>query len=217
MKFKCLVLDYDNTLVATVPELQYPALKYAYEANGFSGCPDLKDYLAIDFEVGIREYIKTDHPDVWEKMTNDFINHIFSSRSPPYEGLKDILFKFAQAGGELFVASNSDVAIIESFWHYNGLPEISGIFGWNMGREYRKPNSKSLEDILKITKFEKKNVLVLDDRESGVEMAKSLGIRSAVAGWGLVYEKGFEWMKNNSGADYFLSEVSELETLLFGD
>lgn len=217
MKFRCLVIDYDNTAAATVPDLQYPALRHAYEVNNLGGCPSLDEYLAIDFDIGIRAFIKSNYPKISEKMIDDFTKFVYSQNSKAYEGLGDILGKFVASGGELYVASNSDVDAVIGNWRLNKLPEPMGVYGWDMGEEYRKPNSKSLEDVLEKTKFGKKDVLVVDDRESGVKMAKSLGVQSAVAGWGLAYRKGFEWMKNNSKAEYFLSTVQELEKLIFGE
>ena len=62
--------------------------------------------------------------------------------------------------------------------------------------------------------LEPKELLVVDDKLNGIEMARASGVQAALAGWGLAAPEIFNTLRENAGEALFLERVEELEHFL---
>ena len=114
----------------------------------------------------------------------------------------------------VFVASLSTEEIIErDFLHHFGfLPD--GIYDYDLPADQRKPNPYALTDIMEKYGFRPEQMLMVDDMKMGWQMAKSVGVATAFAGWSKEeFPELTEEMRRI--CDFSFDSTEELEKFLF--
>lgn len=191
MRYRCLILDHDDTAVDSTREVHHPAHVRAMEIlRPGSEVADLATWFAKNFDPGIVAYLvgelglseaemAVEHR-VWREFTA-------SSRPSFYPGFLETLAAFRAAGGAIVVASHSEEPVIRA--HYraasNGAhlePDL--VFGWELGAERRKPHPWPVLETLRRLGLRPEEVLVVDDLKPGVDMARAAGVDVAAAAWG---------------------------------
>lgn len=216
LRYKCLVLDHDDTVFDSTREIHYPVFKKALQELRPGMDITLEEYKLFSFEPGFGKYCSDILKLTEEEMEYQLINwdNYVKKHTPCfYEGFDEIIKKHKAEGGLVCVVSHSlsdniERDYIESF----GLaPDM--IFGWDRGEGQRKPDPFPLEEIMRQYNLKPEELLMVDDLKPGYDMAKKCNVDFAYAGWennALQIEK---FMKRNS--DYYLEAVEELEKLLF--
>ncbi len=217
MKYKCLVLDHDDTVVDSTATIHYPSfIEYLKDYR-----PELKDnYTLHDFflknfdpgivallrdEVGLSDEDMQHEEDYWL----DFVE----TRIPKaYHGMAEIISDFRAKGGKIAVVSHSMTKYIERDYRENSLPTPDIIYGWDIPKENRKPDPWCIFDLCKRYELEPSEILVVDDLKPGYDMARSAGAHFAAAAWAYDVEEIADFMKAN--CDYFLKSVKDLKSLL---
>ena len=186
MKYKCLVLDHDDTIVDSTRNIHYPSfvdyMKLVRPQINIS----LEEYVKLNFDPGViplfrdicglSEKEMQDEQDFWIEYTKDHISIAF-------DGLKEILDEHKRQGGIIAVVSHSYADRIEKEYEYNKLPKPDMIFGWEQPKEQRKPSPYPLLKIMEEFNLEPKDILVIDDLKPGLDMARSANCDFAGAGW----------------------------------
>ena len=218
MKYKCLVLDHDDTVVDSSASIHYPSfVEYLKIAR-----PDLADkytleeYFEKNFAPGILELF-TDEIGLSEKeleeeeaFWRDYVtNHIPHA----YPGISEIISDFKAAGGIVAVDSHSISANIIRDYKANSLPEPDIIYGWDIPKEMRKPAPDTLFDLMERYSLRPEEILVVDDLKPGYDMAKAAGVDIAAAGWAHNVKGIRDFMTQN--CEYFCESVEELRAILF--
>lgn len=218
MKYKCLVLDHDDTVVDSSASIHYPSfVEYLKIAR-----PDLADkytleeYFEKNFAPGIMELF-TDEIGLSEKeleeeeaFWRDYVtNHIPHA----YPGISEIISDFKAAGGIVAVDSHSISANIIRDYKANSLPEPDIIYGWDIPKEMRKPAPDTLFDLMERYSLRPEEILVVDDLKPGYDMAKAAGVDIAAAGWAHNVKGIRDFMTQN--CEYFCESVEELRAILF--
>ena len=217
MKYKCLVLDHDDTVVASTEAIHYPSF-IAYLEDYL---PHLvknytfESFIIKNFDPGIVSLL---HDEVGlddEQMKHeeeywlDFVN----TRHPlAYDGIREIIADFKAKGGIVAVASHSMTKYIVRDYEYNSLPTPDVIYGWDIPKENRKPSPWCILDLCGRYGLAPEDILVVDDLKPGYDMARGAGADFAAAGWAYDVPEIAEFMKKN--CDYYLSSVKELNDLL---
>ena len=218
MRFKCICLDHDDTVVDSTATIHYPCfIKYLSETR-----PDMEkrysfeEYVEKNFHPGVVEFftgeVGMDKEELkreelyWQEYVKDKIPHA-------YEGLAEILARFRGEGGIIAVASHSFSHYIERDYLTRGLPLPDVIYGWDMPREHRKPSPFALTDLMQRYSLSPEEVLVVDDLKPGYDMARAAGVKIAAAGWAYSVEAVESFMRQN--ADFYLESTEELGKLLF--
>ena len=218
MKFKCLVLDHDDTVVNSTATIHYPCFeKYLVEKKPhLVGKFDLDTYFRRNFDPGVLEFFANDVGLSEKEMVEeeaywrDFVkNHV----PLVYPGMKRIMERFLAEGGILAVASHSLSCYIERDYRENGLPTPSVIYGWDMPKERRKPAPFALLDLCERYGLSPSEILMVDDLKPGYDMARGGGARFAAAGWAYDVPEIEGFMREN--CDYYLESVDELRDILF--
>ena len=218
MRYKCLVLDHDDTVVSSTAEIHFPCfVEYLKMTRPhIADTYDLETYLVKNFTPGItsilRDELGMDEVEMAEEI--DYWAKYVERVTPlAYPGIGDIIARFKAAGGIVAVDSHSLERYIRRDYAHNNLPEPHIIYGWDIPPEERKPSPHTLFDLMKRFNLSPCEILVVDDLKPGYDMARGAGVDFAAAGWG--YDVPFieDFMRRN--CDYYLKTVADLEALLF--
>lgn len=218
MKYKCLVLDHDDTVVDSSASIHYPSfVEYLKIAR-----PDLADkytleeYFEKNFapgilelfteEIGLSEKELEEEEAFWRDYVTNHIPHA-------YPGISEIISDFKAAGGIVAVDSHSISANIIRDYKANSLPEPDVIYGWDIPKEMRKPAPDTLFDLMERYSLRPEEILVVDDLKPGYDMAKAAGVDIAAAGWAHNVKGIRDFMTQN--CEYFCESVEELRAILF--
>ncbi len=218
MKYKCLVLDHDDTVVNSTATIHYPCfIKYLEDYY-----PELvKNYTLDSFfeknfhpgvislfrdEIGMTEEEMLAEEQYWA----DFVEKIIPVA---YDGMREIIDSFQKAGGYIAVVSHSLTRYIERDYRANSLPTPDIIYGWDIPKERRKPSPWCIEDLKERYSLMGEEILVVDDLKPGYDMARGGGAHFAAAGWAHNVDSIERFMRGS--CDYYLKSTRELAELLF--
>ena len=217
-KYKCLVLDHDDTVVDSSASIHYPSfveyLKVArpHLADKYT----LEEYFEKNFQPGILELfteeIGLDEKELaeeeafWREYVKNHIPHA-------YPGMREIIADFKAGGGIIAVDSHSVTENIVRDYKANNLPSPDIIYGWDIPKEMRKPAPGTLFDLMERYELKPEEILVVDDLKPGYDMAKAAGVDIAAAGWAHNVRGIREFMTEN--CEYFCDSVEELRKILF--
>lgn len=220
MKYKCLVLDHDDTVVDSSASIHYPSfveyLKIArpHLADKYT----VEEYFEKNFhpgilelftdEIGLSEAELAEEEQFWRDYVKNHIPHA-------YPGMKEIIADFKAAGGIVVVDSHSLTENIIRDYKANDLPEPDYIYGWDIPKEMRKPAPGTILDLMERFNLNKEDILVVDDLKPGYDMAKAAGVHIAAAAWAHNVKGIADFMQAN--CEYFCRSVDELRSVIFGD
>ena len=218
MRYKCLVLDHDDTVVDSSASIHYPSfveyLKIArpHLADKYT----LEEYFEKNFDPGILELftdevgLSAEELKEEEQFWREYVkNHIPNA----YPGIREIIADFKAKGGIVVVDSHSLTDNIMRDYKANDLPLPDYIYGWDIPKEMRKPAPGTLLDLMERFNLRPEDILVVDDLKPGYDMAKAAGVDIAAAGWAHNVPGIRDFMKKN--CEYFLGGVEELRNIIF--
>ena len=220
LRYRCLVLDHDDTVVESSESVHYPAYLEVMRRLRPNLKPlSLQGWLLKNFDPGISSYF------VDELAMNDdeFAEELriwreYSTRANPpfFPGMINFLEEYQNAGGRLSIISHSEKEIIERNYRNRTdgkiIPDV--VFGWDLEEGQRKPNPWPVLKTLELLSVERRDVLVVDDLKPAVLMARAAGVSIAAAGWGHDIPAIRHYMETN--ADTYLRSVDELRELVLG-
>ena len=219
MKYKCLILDHDDTAVKSTPELHYPSFVEIMEKmRPGHRMYTLEEFIYMCFDPGFEEYLRAELDFDDADMTREYniwMDYIKDKTPHFYEGFLDIVKDFQKQGGYICVVSHSDKKEIIRHYKENNI-NLDLVYGWELSADKRKPHPYPVEQILSILKLEPKDCLMVDDLKPGYDMAKACNIDFVAAGWshGLV-PAITEFMKKN--CDIYFETVEELRHYIFDE
>ena len=218
MKYKCLVLDHDDTVVDSTRTVHFPSfVEYLEEYYPeFSKNYTLESYLVKNFHPGIvallSEEIGLDEAGM--KHEENYWSDYCKCHVPTaFRGMKELIADFRASGGIIVIDSHSLTEYIVRDFRENKLPTPDVIFGWDIPKEHRKPNSHTLFDIMERYDLLPSEILVVDDLKPGYDMARGAGVDFAAAGWAYNVPEIREFMEQN--CDFYLETIDDLRELLF--
>lgn len=218
IKFRCLALDHDDTVVSSTPTIHYPSfaetLKKIRPGLPFS----LEDFLRLSFDPGFTGMcLDVLHftPEEMALQSREWEAFVKTKTPSAFPGIQRLLTRFREAGGFICVSSHSLSENIYRDYAANGLPTPDLVFGWDVPEENRKPAPYALREIMDRLSLAASDILMVDDLKPGMDMASKCGVAFAAAGWGNELPEIQRYMRENC-ALYFPS-VQELEAFLFED
>ena len=218
MKYKCLILDHDDTVVNSTATIHYPCFIEYLEKfyPHLAGNYTLDDYFIKNFHPGVIELFCDEIGMNEEELKEEeryWANYVKSHIPSAYAGIGEILEGFRKEGGFIAVASHSFTEYIERDYRHNSLPMPDAIYGWDMPKDKRKPAPFTVLDIMERYGFSRGDILVVDDLKPGYDMARGAGVDFAAAGWAYDVPEIEDFMRQN--CDFYLKRVEELSELLF--
>ena len=217
LRYKCLVLDHDDTTVDSTATVHYPAFVEYMQKYHPEGMLTLEEYFEYNFAPGVIPMFTEICGLSGDEMKEEeaFWNRYVQQHVPKaYPGIREILEEQRKRGGRICVVSHSFSDNIRRDYRENGLPEPDLIFGWESPAEQRKPSPWPLEQIMKTFGYRGEDLLVVDDLKPGYDMARAAGVPFAAAGWANDIRKIETFMRKNCGL--YFKTVAELRDYLFG-
>lgn len=218
LKYPCLVLDHDDTVVRSTPTIHYPAFVETLKALRPDVHWTLEQFVAYNFDPGFEAMCRDILRFTPEEMAFQEAGWRAWSAAhipPAFEGMDELLRRYRERDGAVCVVSHSSEETIRRDYrqHFGFEPDL--VFGWELGADKRKPAPWPLEQIMKHFSLEPRQLLMVDDLKPGWQMAQSCGVPFAFAGWGCGVESIRDFMHQN--ADYYLLQVSELQALVLDE
>ena len=217
MKYKCLILDHDDTVVDSTATIHFPsfvAYLEIYRPN-IAKNYTFESYIRKNFSPGIISLFRDEVGLSDEEMKHEERFWLdFSEKIIPraYDGIADIIAEFRARGGIIAVSSHSFEKNIKRDYAQNDLPLPDVIYGWDLPRDKRKPGTFTVDDLISRYGFDRSEILMVDDLKPGLDMALSAGIDFAAAGWAYNVPEVEEYMRGS--ATYYLDSIEALRELL---
>ncbi len=218
MRYPCLVLDHDDTLVRSTPEIHYPSFVETVRLlRPEMPAPTLREFITHNFDPGFLPMCRDVYRFTDEEMeTEQEIWRRYTRRVPDcYEGFERLLARYRAAGGKVCVVSHSEKRIIlrDYLAHFGFEPDM--VFGWELPEEKRKPHGYPLDAIMEALGLTPGDLLMVDDLKLGFDMARSRKVDFGWAGWSDTAFVTTEFMTEN--ALYCFSTPRGLEDFLMGE
>lgn len=217
LKYKCLVLDHDDTVVQSEKTLGFPyfqeymsrirpQVKLTF-ADYVKGCHEMP---FVDMCRKKWQFTDEELQAEWDGWKDYILTHIPAA----YEGMDAVIRRQKENGGLVCVVSLSGAQSITRDYrtHFGMTPDV--IYGWDLPREQQKPNPFPLQDLMVRYHLKPEDILVVDDMKLAWHMAKPLGIEIAFAAWS---KKDFPELTGQmrSLCDFAFDSPAELEKFLF--
>ena len=216
MKFPCLVVDHDDTVVNSTATVHYPCfVQYCGTYFPHYRC-SLEHYFLRNFDPGVVSFFRDDvgMTDADMKHEQAYWNDYVQTHVPKvYPGMAEILWQQKRQGGKLCVISHSYGPNILRDYRENGLPEPDLVFGWEYPPEQRKPSPWPLRQIMARFDLTPGELLVLDDLKPGFDMAAACDVPFAAAGWANDILEIETFMRKS--CELYFKTVPELAAFLF--
>ena len=216
MKYPCLVVDHDDTVVDSTATVHYPCfVEYVKQYFPHYSCT-LEEYFIKNFDPGVVAFFRDDVglSEAQMKHEQAYWNEYVQDHVPrAYEGMREILWEQKNRGGKLCVISHSYGKNILRDYRENDLPEPDMVYGWECPPDLRKPDPWALKEIMRTYALAPEEILMLDDLKPGYDMAHACGVRFAAAGWANDIPEIEGFMRKN--CDLYFKTVPELRAYLF--
>ena len=217
LKYPCLVLDHDDTVVQSEGTINYPFFCYILDQFRPGATITLEEYTNGCFDPGFAEMCRRKYQFTEEELITEYKGwqeYIKTHIPDPYPGIKELIHRYKEHGGILCVVSHSSsVNIIRDYQsHFGILPDE--IYGWDLPEHQRKPSTYPLEQIMKKYGFSSKELLVVDDSKPAWVMCRNTGVPIAFAAWSKENCPGI-LNEMRSLCDYTFHTPAELEKFLF--
>ena len=217
LKYPCLVLDHDDTVVQSEATVNYPFfvewLKQYHPGTSIT----LQQYINGCFEPGYIEMCRQQFGFSEEELAEEYAQwkqYIKTKIPAPYPGIERIIRRQKEEGGILCVISQSAESNISRDYRTHFGLEPDEIYGWDLAPEHRKPSPWALEQIMAKYGFSPEQLFLVDDMKPACQMARSAGVKIGFAGWG---RREFPRITGEMTTlcDYAFDTVEELERFLF--
>ena len=215
MRYKCLVLDHDDTVVNSTATIHYPSF-LAYLRRVRPGLHyTLEEYFYRNFDPGVLAFFGGELGFSEQEMAEEFRfwQEYVKTRVPEaYPGIREILEHHRAAGGLIAVISHSISDNIRRDYRENSLPEPDAIYGWELAEEQRKPHPWPMQNLMLRFGLRPEEILMVDDLKPGYDMCRACGVPFAAAGWANDVPQIETFMRRN--CDFYFKTVQELNEFL---
>lgn len=187
LKYPCLVLDHDDTVVQTEKTIGYPYFCYILDQFRPGETISFSDYVRDCHNYGFAEMCRRRWqftPEEQKKEYRGWMEYVMTHIPEVFPGIGDVIRRQKEEGGLICVVSHSCVENITRDYacHFGIHPDA--IYGWDYPEHKRKPNPFPLENIMQRYGLKPEEMLVVDDMKLAWMMAKPLNVPIAFAAWG---------------------------------
>lgn len=217
MKYPCLVLDHDDTVVQSETTINYPYFCYILDQFRPGATITLEEYTYGCCHLGFTEMCRQNYSFTEAELLEEYRgwkDYIRSHIPAPYPGMETIINRQKEQGGLVCVVSHSseDIILRDYKTHFGILPDA--VYGWDLPEYQRKPNPYPLEQIMETYNLSPEQLLVVDDLKPAWEMASKVNVPIAFAAWG---KQDFPELASEMRrlCSYSFDSTKELESFLF--
>ncbi len=219
LKFPCLVLDHDDTVVQTEKCIGYPYFRAYIERVRPGKTLSYAEYVADCNNMVFADMCREKWNFTDEELLEEYLGWKAYSRAhiaPAFDGIARLIHRQKAEGGLICVASLSTREnILRDYDHHFGIVP-DAIYDNDLPAEQRKPNPWALADIMERYGLAPSEILLVDDMKLGWRMAKQVNVPTAFAAWG---KADFPVLSRemHSICDYSFESPQMLEKFLFGE
>lgn len=185
-KYRCIILDHDDTSVKSTPEVHYPAFLITLDSLRNGQTVSYEKFINYMFDPGFYatcENIYNFTPREMEIEQAQWISYSESHSPDFYEGIPEFIKRQKESGGLVCVVSHNRREFILRDYAAAGVPAPDMIFGSELGREFQKPAPYPVLKIMETYSLSPSDILVIDDLKPGYDMAMAAGVDFIYAGW----------------------------------
>ena len=187
LKYPCLVLDHDDTVVQSEATINYPYFCYILDQFRPGATITLAEYVEGCCNLGFADMCRKWYGFTEQELVEEYQGwqaYIVDHIPAPFPGIERIIRRQKEAGGLICVVSHSsDRNILRDYkTHFGILPDA--IYSWDLPEHLRKPSTFPLEDIMSKYSLTPEQLLVVDDMKPAWEMASKAKVPIAFAAWG---------------------------------
>lgn len=186
LKYKCLAIDHDDTVVQSEATINYPCFCRFLEIYRPGAVYSLQEYVNDCSQMSFGEMCKSRFSMTDEELYQEYLfwKAYMKEHIPDvFPDLGDVLADYRKAGGRICVVSMSTAEnILRDYRTHFGF-DPDQIFGCDLPEELRKPNVYPLKQIKELYQLKSDEILVLDDLKFAIDMARKEGCPFAFAGW----------------------------------
>ena len=187
LKYPCLVLDHDDTVVQSEATVNYPYFCYILDQFRPGKTITFEEYINGCFHLGFAQMCREKYGFSEQELRDEYLgwqDYIRTHIPAPYPGIAQVIRRQKAEGGLVCVVSHSAAENINRDYqtHFGLLPDE--IYGWDLPESQRKPNPYPLEQIMKKYNLAPDQLLVVDDLKPAYDMASKVNVPIAFARWG---------------------------------
>lgn len=187
LKFPCLVLDHDDTVVQSEATVNYPFFVYILDQFRPGTTITLEEYVRGCCDLGFARMCREWYSFTEQELVDEYLGwqaYIKTHMPAAFPGIERIIRRQKAEGGLICVVSHScnDNITRDYAAHFGIQPD--DIFGWDYPEHQRKPSTYPLEQIMAKYGLSPAELLVVDDMKPAWEMASKAGVPIAFAAWG---------------------------------
>ncbi len=217
LKYPCLVLDHDDTVVQSEATIAYPCFVQTLSRIRPGVALTLEEYYrncsAMDFSDMCRKLYGFTDEELYQEYL-DWKAYVKNHIPDPFPGIQRIIERQRAEGGLICVSSHSsEENISRDYLHHFGLLPDK-IYGCDLPEAQRKPSPFALRDIMESYHLSPTDLLVVDDLAPACQMAHAAGVKMAFAAWSkTAYPDLVEQMSKD--CDFIFDTTEKLEKFLF--
>ena len=217
LKYKCLVLDHDDTVVQTEKTIGYPYFCYILDQFRPGETISFQDYVHDCHNVGFAEMCRRRWQFTEKEQKDEYMgwmDYVLTHIPEIFTGIDRIIRRQKEEGGLVCVVSLSPAHDILRAYkeHFDLIPD--DLYTHDMPRHMRKPNPYPLEQIMQKFDLKPEEILVVDDLKLAWMMAHPLGVPVAYAAWSKIDFPDLT-AEMRQICDYSFDSTETLEKFLF--
>ena len=217
LKYTCLVLDHDDTVVQSEKTLGYPHFCNTLAEIRPGSTYSLSDYVLTCHRLGFVEMCRQRWNFTEQELRDEhksWQDYILTHIPPPFPGIAEVILRQKKEGGLVCVVSHSAKdTIVRDYREHFGI-EPDAVYGCELPENQRKPSAYPLNDIMSRFNLTPKDLFVVDDTKLAHTMAKSVGAEIGFAAWS---KAEFPMLKEemNTLCDFTFDTTAQLDEFLF--
>lgn len=186
LRFPCLVLDHDDTVVQTEKTLGYPFFKEILRRFRPGIELSYEEYVLGCHELPFADMCRAKWQFSEAELQEEYLGwkqYIRTHIPSTYDGIGQIIRRQKVEGGLVCVVSLSGEENITRDYEVHFGMKPDAIYGWDLPRDHQKPSPFPLNDIMSRFHLRPEELLVVDDLKLAWRMARPLGVPIAFAAW----------------------------------
>jgi len=217
-RYRCLVLDHDDTAVMSTPTIHYPSFMNTLSHLRPGVKMTLEEYVRLSFDPGFEKLCYdllqfTEEEMAWQ--LENWQRYVRSTVPDFHPGMAEIIRRQRAEGGLVCVVSHAYSHFVLRDYAQALLPEPHLVLGWEVGSDRQKPHPWPLEEIMRRFHVTPRDILVVDDLKPGFDMAKAAGCDCAAALWAYESDQVRRVIRAGCRDGMHLESVEALAQLLF--
>ena len=212
LKYKCLVLDHDDTVVQSEASINYPFFCYILDQFRPGAKITMQQYVDGCFRLGFADMCRQWYGFNDQELKDEYrgwMDYVKTHIPPPYPGIRELLEKLKADGHRLYVAtSKPEWMSIEILEHFDLAKYFDMICG--ASTDFSRNSKEAVITHLLEECGAQENPIMVGDTAYDVIGAKEHGIPTIGVDWGYGRNEDME----KAGAIAIAYTVDELYNLL---